>query len=456
MQVNAVGVSTNPGAKLTNVKQISVSKAQGGTNTTVCATLKDGRATCWGFGGYSNLGTGLTTNISPYPNNYVLNSPTATDYLTGINNIQAGDHVSCAVMNGGSVKCWGYDNVTGLLAQGVAIGSPQPYPMTITALGSDVAQLAIGDTNVCAVKTDHTAVCYGNNAFGQIGNGTFSEATGLGTILWGGGGGTDFRLVDGDWDDESGLLTRVIVAGGGGGMANSGGGGYGGGEIGGDAGAGGSYAHSATGGSQTVGGIGGYYTAPDPRGNSNGNDGQFGIGASANFGMRNSSWQAGGGGGGWYGGGSGATGSSSAGGGSGYVLTASSVKPAGYDVGEKYYLSDTEMLAGNQPFDQPDGSLAVGKSGDGYARITGLINLLSVKIDGQECTNLRVISATEAKCTVPAHAAGKVDVTADFVAGVTSTLKLGYEYIAVVPTPPNTGVGAFRNSLGMTQRSENF
>ncbi|MGX4438155.1 glycine-rich protein, partial [Clostridioides difficile] len=33
----------------------------------------------------------------------------------------------------------------------------------------------------------------------------------------GGGGATDIRLVNGDWNNEQGLLSRIIVAGGGGG-----------------------------------------------------------------------------------------------------------------------------------------------------------------------------------------------------------------------------------------------
>jgi len=73
-----------------------------------------------------------------------------------------------------------------------------------------------------------------------------------------------------------------------------------------------------------------------------------------------------GGGGGWYGGGAGYT----AGGGSGYVLTASSYKPAGYRLSSEYYLSNAQTIAGNQSFPAPGGGSETGHSGNGYARIT--------------------------------------------------------------------------------------
>lgn len=60
----------------------------------------------------------------------------------------------------------------------------------------------------------------------------------------------------------------------------------------------------------------------------------------------------------------------SSGGGSGYVLTDASYKPAGYNVGSAFYLSNARTIAGSQSFPAPDGGIETGHSGNGYARIT--------------------------------------------------------------------------------------
>ncbi|EQJ93878.1 TPA: hypothetical protein KOB80_003227 [Clostridioides difficile] len=152
-----------------------------------------------------------------------------------------------------------------------------------------------------------------------------------------GGGATDIRLVDGNWDNPQGLLSRIMVAGGGGGAGN---GDYilgHGGGLKGDDGIG--YQESlASGGTQYQGGIHGnpnYY-------------GSFGKGGSYNWGN--------GGGGGWFGG-SGCD-NYMAGGGSGYALTKNSYKPNGYTPTPKYYLDDIVMTTGGNT-----------TKADGYAKI---------------------------------------------------------------------------------------
>ncbi|HBF7094606.1 TPA: hypothetical protein KOU56_003693 [Clostridioides difficile] len=153
-----------------------------------------------------------------------------------------------------------------------------------------------------------------------------------------GGGATDIRLVDGNWDNPQGLLSRIIVAGGGGGAGN---GDYilgHGGGLKGDDGIG--YQKSlASGGTQYQGGIHGnpnYY-------------GSFGKGGSYNGGN--------GGGGGWFGG-SGCD-SYMAGGGSGYALTKDSYKPPGYIPTSEYWLENVVMTTGGNT-----------TKADGYAKIT--------------------------------------------------------------------------------------
>lgn len=177
-----------------------------------------------------------------------------------------------------------------------------------------------------------------------------------------GGGATDIRLNKGDWKDLNGLLSRIIVAGGasGAGWLNDGSAG------------GGLEGQSAINADTTKGGYGGTQTFA-------GNiAGKFGIGGEGS----NS-----GGGGGWYGGGGNSASQKygAGGGGSGYVLTQDSYKPSGYIPTSKYYLSDTELIAGNQPMPNPLGGTMLGRVGNGFARITfvGLANKVPI-IDGND------------------------------------------------------------------------
>ena len=121
---------------------------------------------------------------------------------------------------------------------------------------------------------------------GYNGGGTGSSKDNYGRFT-GGGGATDIRLVDGIWNDQTSLASRIMVAGGGGGSVLWGsvasgakGGGLVGGTGGSVAGAGKTKTGLATGGSQIAGGT---------------RNGKFGIGAN--------SIDCAGGGGGYYGGG---------------------------------------------------------------------------------------------------------------------------------------------------------
>lgn len=177
-------------------------------------------------------------------------------------------------------------------------------------------------------------------------------------FIGGGGGATDIRLTSGAWNLSAGLNSRIIVAGGGGGGGAEWGAGNeyagaGGGTNGQDSGWAGSNQGSSPGrgGTQTSGG------GPIL--------GTFGIGATSTTG------QSGSGGGGWYGGGGQNTSpDSGGGGGSGYVLTSTSHKPAGYSVPSTYYMTSTQTIAGNASMPSVSGGTQVGQTGDGKAKIT--------------------------------------------------------------------------------------
>ena len=177
-----------------------------------------------------------------------------------------------------------------------------------------------------------------------------------------GGGATDLRLIDGDWNNINSLRSRIIVAGGGGGYGGRGAGGNGGGLTGGDGDSSG-YGTAGTGGTQTSGGTGG-------------TGGKFGIG-----GDRTGVGGGGGGGGGYYGGGGTSADASvyddkGAGGGSGFISGhpgCNAIDKNGNHTGQPNHYSgliftDTELVTGSNP-------------GDGKIIITFVEEISSVDID---------------------------------------------------------------------------
>jgi alpha-tubulin suppressor-like RCC1 family protein len=170
-----------------------------------CARKSDGTVWCWGSNAFGELGDGTISGTAPtcqYP--YICKpSPVQVAALgTSVVEIAASTDNTCARKSDGKVWCWG-SNANGELGNGTTSGQSchngtpcQPSPAEVTVLGTSAVELAAGYNHICARKNDGTLWCWGNNANGQLGDGTttgqtcFSgypckpspqEATGLGT-----------------------------------------------------------------------------------------------------------------------------------------------------------------------------------------------------------------------------------------------------------------------------------
>ncbi|MBQ8627182.1 MAG: hypothetical protein IJ419_13620 [Agathobacter sp.] len=185
---------------------------------------------------------------------------------------------------------------------------------------------------------------------GGDGGGTYMPNQG-GHLGGSGGGATDFRLINGAWNNAEGLKSRILVAGGGGGQgcASSHNRGHGGSTEGvTTTNTGYYYGSSSTGGTQTAGGYGNGITTTDgSTWNTARSQGGFGYGA-------NACQCAAGGGGGWYGGGSNYT----AGGGGGSSFCAGI---AGYTTEYSEYRNGLKFVE--------YGVLTGTQNGNGYATI---------------------------------------------------------------------------------------
>ena len=127
-----------------------------------CARLDGGAARCWGWNNSGQLGRG-NLNDSPTP------IPVAG--LTDVAQVATGDHHACALHQGGTVSCWGA-NLSGAVGDGTNLRRLLPVP--VVGL-THATQIAAGGDHSCARIDDGTVRCWGANLSGQLGDGSQSD-----------------------------------------------------------------------------------------------------------------------------------------------------------------------------------------------------------------------------------------------------------------------------------------
>jgi len=125
-----------------------------------CALVFNGNVWCWGEGVYGQMGNGSTD-----VNNY---SPLLVPTLSNIKAISARGMHTCALTNTGGVKCWGW-NEYGQVGNGT-YDSPITEPVDVVGLDAGVKAIAVGGEHSCALLDSGTVNCWGLNSNGQLGN----------------------------------------------------------------------------------------------------------------------------------------------------------------------------------------------------------------------------------------------------------------------------------------------
>jgi alpha-tubulin suppressor-like RCC1 family protein len=123
---------------------------------------------CWGDNTDAEFGNNATNNLPTY-------APVMVQY-NAYYSVSAGNLYTCAITaaTGGSLYCWGNDqfaqlgngttggNFTGPILVNLAVGAPSPpVPVSVSA----------GNTTTCATDANGNGYCWGDNTYGQTGNG---------------------------------------------------------------------------------------------------------------------------------------------------------------------------------------------------------------------------------------------------------------------------------------------
>jgi prepilin-type N-terminal cleavage/methylation domain-containing protein len=207
------------GSVIKSVRWQQVSSADNNT----CAITTEGKAYCWGWNMFGQIGDGTTNNsASPVVVDasalgvktfkYISSSsygPCAlsTDnklYCWGLNmtngqnittpldisnygalsgktiaSISGGIDQGCAIDTNGLAYCWG-SNYSGEVGNGSGTTSyylnPVPISMSGALSGKTIAKIAVEDSHTCVIASDDNTYCWGRNDHGQLGNGLTADS----------------------------------------------------------------------------------------------------------------------------------------------------------------------------------------------------------------------------------------------------------------------------------------
>ncbi|HUG28078.1 MAG TPA: hypothetical protein VMK53_07240 [Gemmatimonadales bacterium] len=177
-------------------KQISA----GATHS--CGVSLADRLFCWGYGLDGQLGVG-----SPAPES---ESEPTIEILGGIENrwrqVSSGGLHTCGITNSGATYCWGV-NLAGQLGDGT--GVDQRDTPALVAGGNVFVRVASGGDHTCALEANGTAWCWGDNIYGQLGNGGGAGSNVPVAV----GGGLSFESIEAGLQHTCGVVGTPTLPG---------------------------------------------------------------------------------------------------------------------------------------------------------------------------------------------------------------------------------------------------
>ena len=155
LPVAIVGLSTS-------VKAVSTGHSHS------CALLSTGGVKCWGWNYYGQLGDSTSTDrLTPVD---------VTGLSSGVSGISTSEYGTCALMSTGAVKCWGFSSKPDLPSQPQnSQATKQLTPTGVPLLSIGVTAISSGSSHTCALMDTGGVKCWGYNLHGQLGDNSTSE-----------------------------------------------------------------------------------------------------------------------------------------------------------------------------------------------------------------------------------------------------------------------------------------
>ena len=150
------------------IESIGKFDQNGGYAGFACGIFGDSALKCWGQGANGQLGTG---------SNVIQFTPQTVDLGTGRTavSVSLGQYHACAILDDDSLKCWG-SNGYGQL--GIGSTTQQTTPQTVNlGTGRTAVSVSLGQQHTCAVLDDGSLKCWGYNGYGQLGTGDTTDRT---------------------------------------------------------------------------------------------------------------------------------------------------------------------------------------------------------------------------------------------------------------------------------------
>lgn len=206
----------------------------------VCVILNTDEMKCWGNSGDGQAGYDRGDDLGDAPNEMqTLGIVNVGGANNKVKKIATGALHTCAILESGAVKCWGYNGEGQLGAEHWDnIGDGRPGSTTMAALGvvnlgaHTAIDIATGDYHTCVILNTGDVKCWGSSYYGETGyddynslGGTPGDMAALGAVNLGGrtaksisaGAGHTCAILDNDkikcwgsnYDGELGLNTSV-------------------------------------------------------------------------------------------------------------------------------------------------------------------------------------------------------------------------------------------------------
>ena len=125
-----------------------------------CAMLKGGAVQCWGYNKYSQTGGADTTATDKVD----VNLGQAFGQARKAKMIAAGSHHTCALLDGGDVRCWGATDISQVGSTHINFGQAQ---VPNFGKGRRVTDIATGWGHTCVILDGGDVQCWGINDCGQ-------------------------------------------------------------------------------------------------------------------------------------------------------------------------------------------------------------------------------------------------------------------------------------------------